>query len=374
MTFEQIRRQISRPVVAGSAAILLIVGIVAGLAPYRQEVVDYLQVGSERLLVEGLLEEDVSPDEETAEGENVEEAGGEDTPEKTEGARNRSGFKRVMTAPVRLVFGLFRRKKDPLAVRKATKDDLEKMKMIPLQRTRTGSPDVPDLMAGPASPESSPATVAQSAARKLFDEAVQLQDQGKIDAALEKLVAASVLQPDHAETYNLLGICYDQKRQYGTAQAEYAKAIEHDRNNARYLNNLGYSYYLAGNDKVAVKWYRKGLKASPQDRRLHNNLGLALGRRGDYSKAREHFVLAVGESGAHLNLGYILGQQGKYEEAIQHYQVALRGQPGSLPAMSQLAQLYERTGRLREAAQVGEEYRRLAAIQQQKEALVEQQQ
>jgi len=370
MTFAQIKRQISRPVVAGGVAILLIVGMVAGLAPYRHEVLGYLQMGSERLLVEGLLEEEITPDEEAAEGETTEETGEGEDPEKTEAPRKRSGFKRVMTAPVRLVFGIFRRKKDPLAVRKASKDEIEQMKMIPMQRTRTGSPD----LAMPGSADASPATVAQSAARKLFDEAVQRQEQGKVDSALEKLVAASVLQPDHAETYNLLGICYDQKRQYASAQAEYAKAIDHDRNNARYLNNLGYSYYLAGNDKSAVKWYRKGLKLSPQDRRLHNNLGLALGRKGEYSKAREHFVLAVGEAGAHLNLGYILSQQGKYEEAIQQYQSALRGQPGSLPAMSQLAQLYERTGRLREAAQVGEEYRRLAAIQQQREALVEQQQ
>ena len=371
MTFAQIKRQISRPVVAGGVAILLIVGMVAGLAPYRHEVLGYLQMGSERLLVEGLLEEEITPDEEAAEGETTEETGEGEDPEKTEAPRKRSGFKRVMTAPVRLVFGIFRRKKDPLAVRMASKDEVEQMKMIPMQRTRTGSQD---LAATPGSSDSSPATVAQSAAKKLFDEAVQLQEQGKVDSALEKLVAASVLQPDHAETYNLLGICYDQKRQYASAQAEYARAIDQDRNNPRYLNNLGYSYYLAGNDKSAVKWYRKGLKLSPQDRRLHNNLGLALGRKGEYSKAREHFVLAVGEAGAHLNLGYILSQQGKYEEAIQQYQSALRGQPGSLPAMSQLAQLYERTGRLREAAQVGEEYRRLAAIQQQREALVEQQQ
>ena len=76
MTFAQIKRQISRPVVAGSVAILLIIGMVAGLAPYRHEVLGYLlmgQLGSERLLVEGLLEEEVSPDEERAEGESAEE-------------------------------------------------------------------------------------------------------------------------------------------------------------------------------------------------------------------------------------------------------------------------------------------------------------
>jgi hypothetical protein len=27
-------------------------------------------------------------------------------------------------------------------------------------------------------------------------------------------------------------------------------------------------------------------------------------------KAREHFIIAVGETGAHLNLGYLFNQQG----------------------------------------------------------------
>jgi Flp pilus assembly protein TadD len=363
MTFAQIRKQITRPGVAGGLGVLLILLVGVGIGSLRHGVIDYLQVGSEWLFVEGILDEEEPGDP----GTDV--AGGAEEESDPGESPKRSGFKRVVSAPVRLVFGVFRRKPRSLMVRKASEEDVERMKMIPMQRTRTGNPD-PVAEYSPAT--SSAASVAQSAARKIFEEAVQLQEQGRVDAALEKLVAATVLQPKYAEAYNLLGICYDQKRQYASAQSEYHKAIELDRSNARYLNNLGYSYYLSGNDKESVKWYRRGIKISPLDRRLHNNLGLALGRKGEYAKAREHFVQAVGDAGAHLNLGYILNQQGKYEEAIQQYQLALKGQPSSLPAMSQLAQLYERTGRLREAAQVGEEYRRMVALQQQREGLAEQ--
>src|SRR5215510_12047084 len=107
---------------------------------------------------------------------------------------------------------------------------------------------------------------------------------------------------------------------------------------------------------------------------MHNNIGLAYGRKGDYDKARQHFVIAVGETGANLNLGYVYSQQSKFPEAIKHYEAALRAQPNSLPALSNLAHLYERTGRNREAALITEQYKKLAVASQQKDQTVDQDQ
>ena len=107
---------------------------------------------------------------------------------------------------------------------------------------------------------------------------------------------------------------------------------------------------------------------------MHNNIGLAYGRKGDYDKAREHFKVAVGEVGANLNLGYVYSQQSKFDQAIKHYEAALQAQPNSLPALSNLSQLYERTGRLREAAVLGEQYKKLTVAARQKDQTADQDQ
>jgi len=302
-----------------------------------------------------------------------ENASGEASPEGKDGARaedkKSSGFKRVITAPVRLFARLFRGKNNnEMAMKKASEKDLEKMKVIPMSRAQNGV--IADAGSGLA-PE---ATTIEAAAKNLFDEAIEMHDKGRLDGAVEKLVAATVLQPNFAEAFNLLAVCYDEKGQYRLAQEEYKKALKIEPNNARFLNNLGYSCYLSNDFAAAVKYYNKGLKITPNDRRMHNNIGLAYGRKGEYDKAKQHFVIAVGETGSNLNLGYVYSQQGKFEDAIKHYEAALRSQPQSLPALSNLAGLYERTGRLREAATLTEQYKKLAVAAQQKDQTVDQDQ
>lgn len=276
-------------------------------------------------------------------------------------------FKKIVSSPVRLVSRIFK-KKDNNLVKNAKEKDFDNMQVIPINRMQNG---VPGQIAD-ANSTTAEATTAEAAAQNLFTESVDLHDKGRLDGAIEKLVAATVLHPNYAEAYNLLAVCYDEKGQYSAAQGEYKKALKVEPTNARFHNNLGYSYYLAGDFGDAVKWFNKGLKITPNDRRMHNNIGLAYGRKGDYDKAKDHFVVAVGETGANLNLGYVYSQQGKYDDAIKYYEAALRSQPQSLPAMSNLAQLYERTGRLREAGMLSEQYKKLTVSVQQKEQTVNQ--
>lgn len=272
-------------------------------------------------------------------------------------------IKRIVGAPVRLFARLFKGGKGDDVARKSTEKDAERMKIVPINRTING---VPGEMAD-TNGTTREASTAEAAAQNLFEEAVTLHDKGRLDGAIEKLIAATVLQSNFAEAFNLLAVCYDEKGNYKSAQDEYKKALKLDSSNARFLNNIGYSYYLSGDNGNAVKWYNKGLKVTPNDRRMHNNIGLAYGRKGDYDKARDHFKIAVGETGANLNLGYVYSQQGKFDLAIKHYEAALQSQPSSLPALSNLSQLYERTGRLREAAVLNEQYKKLNTAARQKD-------
>ena len=269
-----------------------------------------------------------------------------------------NGFKRVVTAPVRFFARLFRGKNNnDMAMKKASEKDLEKMRMVTMNRAQNGviadagCRNCDAKPPPPRSPRKISSRRRSGCAKK-----------GGLDGAIEKLVAATVLQPNYAEAFNLLAVCYDEKGQYNPAQEEYKRALKIEPNNARFLNNLGYSRYLANDFGDAIKYYNRGLKLTPNDRRMHNNIGLAYGRKGDYDKAKRHFMIAVGETGANLNLGYVYSQQGKHDEAIKHYEAALRAQPQSLPALSNLASLYERVGRLREAATLSEQYKRLVRV------------
>lgn len=253
-------------------------------------------------------------------------------------AGNKEGltFKKIVTAPVRLFARLFRRSDHNLA--------------------KVTAPKSEDTV----KPETSVATAIEREAAATFEQAVELHEKKQLDAAIAKLTAVVGMQPNNSEAYNLLGVCYDEKGQFKEAQDEYKKAIKLEPINARFLNNLGYSYYLTSNDKQAIKWYQKALKFTPDDRRIQNNIGLAFGRRGEYVKAKEQFVKAVGEHGAMLNLGYIYSQQGRYQQAIEQFEAALKLQPSSLVTMTSLAQVYDRVGRAREAAMLQDQYKKLS--------------
>lgn len=347
MTLKKIVRSFRHPVLATVAIAALSVGVVTTVPSIRNHMVANLDSGSNFFWFD-------------------------EAPENGDGQNGKKGnsFKRVFGAPFRLVARMFKRDDNNNLAKKVTEKDMEKMRVIPVNRSQTGSPD---QIADAGNGTTAEATTAEVAAQNMFDDAVELREKGRVDGAIEKLAAATVLQPNFAEAYNLLGVCYDEKGLYIQAQDDYKKALKIESNNARFLNNLGYSYYLSGDFGNSVKYYKRGLKITPNDRRMHNNIGLAYGRKGNYDDAREHFIIAVGEVGALLNLGFIYSQDGKHDDAIKSYEAALKIKPDSLPAMSNLAQLYERKGWLREAGMLQAQYKKLSETEKNKDQVVDRQ-
>lgn len=340
---KKVFRSLRHPVMATVVVAALSLGVISTVPGIRHQVVSNLDSGSNFFWFD-------------------------DAPESGDPAGQKKGnaFKRVFGAPFRLVARMFKRNDNNVA-KKMTDKDLEKMKVIPISRSQNGTPDQIADTNGTAAE----ATTAELAAQNMFEEAVELHGKGRTDGAMEKLIAATVLQPNFSEAYNLLGVCYDEKGQYESAQDEYKKALKIEPNNARFLNNIGYSFYLASDFGGSVKYYKRGLKITPNDRRMHNNIGLAYGRKGDYDKAKDHFTVAVGEIGALLNLGFIYSQDGKHDDAIKSYQAVLKIKPDSLPAMSNLAQLYERKGWLREAGALHAQYKKLSEEEKNKDQVVD---
>ncbi|MBA3442473.1 MAG: tetratricopeptide repeat protein [Pyrinomonadaceae bacterium] len=180
-----------------------------------------------------------------------------------------------------------------------------------------------------------------------------LLDREKINEAIAELSVAASLDPRLGEAHNLLGIAYDRKGLRQRARESYERALRATPNNVQILNNLGYSLYLDGNYRAAVKRLKHAVKLAPNDQRTLNNLALAQSRLGKYDDAFKTFERAGGELNARLNTAAMLERAGRDTEAIKHYEDARRLEPNSATALRRLADLYARVGRHDEAEAAG---------------------
>jgi tetratricopeptide (TPR) repeat protein len=87
------------------------------------------------------------------------------------------------------------------------------------------------------------------------------------------------------------------------------------------------SYYLAGENDKALQAFITAAKLDPQDKKIYNNMGLALGKLGRYDEALEAFKKAGDEASAYNNLGCVYLAQNKYREAAGAFQKAVELNP-----------------------------------------------
>lgn len=96
-----------------------------------------------------------------------------------------------------------------------------------------------------------------------------------------------------AHLWNKIGICYQQKQDYGNARKAYKQAIRLQHDFARPWNNLGTSYYLNHRPKKSIKFYRHAIKLSPMIASYHLNLGTAYFARKKYKAATQEYRTAI---------------------------------------------------------------------------------
>lgn len=99
--------------------------------------------------------------------------------------------------------------------------------------------------------------------------------------------------------------------------------------------------------------FRDTLAKNPVASNAHNDLGVILAKRQNYTEATAHFSSAVqsdpDNAGAHLNLGQALAMTGKFAEAEPHFLAAIRLKPNDPLAHRRFADALSQQGRNREA-------------------------
>ena len=176
-----------------------------------------------------------------------------------------------------------------------------------------------------------------------------LLEYGYFNEAIAELSIAATTGPDLVEANNLLGQAYDRTGAHRHAQEYYERALSVAPYNSSVLHNLGYSLYLADDYNAAMKHLRQAAHAAPNDARIAGSIALVQIRLRKYNDAFKSLARLDGEYGARVKLAEMLRAANQQEEAIKQYEAALRLQPGSPVILEHLAELYQRTGRTKEA-------------------------
>jgi len=118
-------------------------------------------------------------------------------------------------------------------------------------------------------------------------------------------------------------------------------------------NNLGIAMAKRGELGEAIKHFRQALRINPAYVEAHNNLGIAMVKRGELGEAIKHFRQALRINPAyveaHNNLGNAMVKRGELGEAIKHFRQALRINPAHAQAHYNLGNAMVKRGELGEA-------------------------
>ena len=101
--------------------------------------------------------------------------------------------------------------------------------------------------------------------RQLVQQAQQLRAQGRLDEAVERLRAATKLDPANSDLHRELGISFLLGREWKRARVEMLEAIHNDPTDADAYNGLGYALEKMGELSEAMKQYRMATRLDPAD-------------------------------------------------------------------------------------------------------------
>lgn len=265
---------------------------------------------------------------------------------------------KVVTYPFKAVGRLFGfgKKDDSNKLVRLSEKDVKKFETAKITRVV----DATSSTAAPTSDVAAPAGVSPESTRSLdSDQAlarVYLEDGRKafnkndVNGAIAALTHAVSLDKNLYDAHNLLGIAYESKGLRRLALESLEASVKGDNDKPEHLNDYGYLLWKHGDYERAVKYLKRAVKAKPDERFL-NNLALAQVQAGKFDDAYKSFERAVGEFQARVNIATRLRRLGYEKDAIKHLEKARLLQPENKAVLTDLVALYQRTGRMDDAAE-----------------------
>ena len=181
---------------------------------------------------------------------------------------------------------------------------------------------------------------------------------GTANAEFERAIA---LQPN-AIAYIWLGKSCEDSNQLQPALAAFEKARELEPGYFRTYQNLGGYYYHRGDIAKFAEYQKKAVDLAPDEPNQRSNLAIAYRDLGRFKEAEDEFNLSLKlqeNAAADANLGEVLMYEGKEQDAVARFQrtLALDSEPaagGRAMVLIKLAIAYRRLGELDKAAEVNQ--------------------
>lgn len=178
--------------------------------------------------------------------------------------------------------------------------------------------------------------------------AIDHLNNGKPKAALRKLGAALSLNPDYAEAHYYAGKAFElQGEPVEVIIHEYKKAIELKPELVDARQDLGITYFWAGDFDGARREFEKIIEYEPNNFINYNNLGELYATLKEYKKAEENFLLAIDLMPDYEfslnNLGRMYFDQGRLKDSKVILERSLSANPKSGKVHFFLAQISEKS-------------------------------
>lgn len=123
----------------------------------------------------------------------------------------------------------------------------------------------------------------------------ELLTAGKIVEARGHLEKAHELAPQNEKAQNLLGLTYFKLGLFDQASGIYERLVRENPADPTLRVNLGLVYLKTNNLSRSIREFETATDLDPEHKKAHKYLGLALAQRGEYARAREHFIFAGSE-------------------------------------------------------------------------------
>lgn len=201
-----------------------------------------------------------------------------------------------------------------------------------------------------------PAEAQQVDAHEALLMAVQLHQQGYLDAAQELYQRLLALDSRNANALHYLGVLLHARGQSDAAIECMRQSIALDPAVPDWHANLGNVLLHLRRLEDAADAYSAAVGLAPNNAAILNNLGALRRVQSRFPEAEAAFLKALEQdparADAHANLGNLYGDMGRLKQAFKHYCEAVILDPKLYPARTMLGIAYHSLGRFEEAAQV----------------------
>ncbi|MEM6470649.1 MAG: tetratricopeptide repeat protein, partial [Planctomycetota bacterium] len=182
--------------------------------------------------------------------------------------------------------------------------------------------------------------------RILFEQAVNWQQNGKLDRAKEAYVELLSKSPGHARAWHMLGMTLYAANENASAKDCLGKTIEIEGLRAEVAEHLSLIEHALGQSDDAIKLLVDVLAENPQNRGARNNLGVILLETGMFGEAEVQFQMVLREhpedQNAAMNLANCLVRQNRLHDAEGLYRNLLSDAPNNLDVLGNLGECLRR--------------------------------